>query len=110
MKVVLDGVMDGIWTRYSKSAEEEADYQKCLWCAKFEKHMYDFKYGVIVSREQYEDWTIDSWFNPIEVDYAFVPIHPLGRDGETMTGRNTSHVLFLFNDDDYATVFKLQWQ
>ncbi len=110
MKVNFTGIIDSIWTRKSRKADDQ-DYAACSWFAHFtDPVLYEYEYGVIVTRDQFEDWTITSWSDPFPCAYAIVPIHPISANGDTQSGGETSHMLFLFDDLDIASMFKLTWQ
>lgn len=111
MKVNFLGISDSIWTVLSRSRDSDDDFRKCTWYSKFtDARQYDYQYGVIVTRSQYEDWTISSWSDPLLCEYDILPIHPLSETGTSMSGDDTSHMLFLFDDADVASMFKLTWQ
>lgn len=110
MKANFTGIIDSIWTSKHRKADD-LEYAACSWFAHFtDAAMYDYEYGVIVTRDQFEDWTITSWSDPFPCEYAIVPIHPISASGETQLGSQTSHVLFLFDDLDIASMFRLTWQ
>jgi hypothetical protein len=109
MKVNFTGIIDSIWTRKSRKADD-VEYAACSWFAHFtDRSLYDYEYGVIITREQCEEWTITSWSEPFPCAYATVPIHRIDVNGDTRMGGETSHVLFLFDDLDVASMFRLSW-
>jgi hypothetical protein len=103
------GVSEPIWTTRSRKTENDG-FSTCKWFSHFtDKTLYDWEIGVIITREAYEDWTVESWSDPMPCPYASVPIHIIS-NGNIYLGDYTPHMLFLFNDLSVATMFKLTWQ